>query len=147
MPTVRVGDTVYVGQKIGEVSAPVSSPIHASVSGTVKKIENMLLSNGTYVPAVQIESDGQMTPDPHLAPPTITDKTEFLSAVRESGVVGLGSPPYFFCEAHESLLMKKAYCYPSVDKRLSERKPRFGQAFSFYEFLAEFYLVEILVLF
>ena len=90
VPTVRVGDTVYVGQKIGEVSAPVSSPIHASVSGTVKKIENMLLSNGTYVPAVQIESDGQMTPDPHLAPPTITDKTEFLSAVRESGVVGLG---------------------------------------------------------
>mgnify|MGYP004605864157 CR=1 FL=1 len=59
VPTVRVGDTVYVGQKIGEASAPVSSPIHASVSGTVKKIENMLLSNGTYVPAVHPMCTGQ----------------------------------------------------------------------------------------
>ncbi|MGB4607899.1 MAG: electron transport complex subunit RsxC, partial [Sedimentibacter sp.] len=38
-PLVAVGDTVKVGQKIGDSKAFVSVPVHSSVSGTVKKIE------------------------------------------------------------------------------------------------------------
>ena len=34
-PTVKVGDLVKMGQVIGESHAPVSAPIHASVSGKV----------------------------------------------------------------------------------------------------------------
>ena len=37
-PIVAVGDSVLKGQKIAEAGGFVSAPIHASVSGTVKKI-------------------------------------------------------------------------------------------------------------
>jgi electron transport complex protein RnfC len=62
-PTVKVGDAVKVGTLIAEAGGTVSAPIYASVSGKVTKIIDFLLSNGTTVPAVVIESDGEMTPD------------------------------------------------------------------------------------
>lgn len=89
-PVVKVGDKVLVGDKIAEKSGPLSSPVHASISGTVKKIEDMLLSGGTYVPAITIESDGEMTQSDKIAPPTVTNYAEFISAIEESGIVGLG---------------------------------------------------------
>ena len=39
---VKVGDSVTVGQKIAEANGYVSSPIYASVSGKVTKIEDYL---------------------------------------------------------------------------------------------------------
>ena len=89
-PTVSVGDAVFVGTKVAEASGYVSSPVYSSVSGTVKKIEKFLTSQGREVDAVIIESDGNMTPDASITPPTVTDLASFVSAVRESGVVGLG---------------------------------------------------------
>ncbi len=89
-PIVRVGDTVKVGQKIAEASGYVSSPVYASVSGTVAKIEPYLTSGGRTVDAIRIASDGQMTPDEKLAPPSVSDFDGFSAAVRESGLVGLG---------------------------------------------------------
>ena len=88
-PIVAVGDTVLVGQKIGESEAPVSSPIHASVSGKVTAIRSVTLASGAKCEAVVIESDGEMTSAP-LSPPTVTDKQSLLNAVRECGLVGLG---------------------------------------------------------
>ena len=41
-PIVQVGDTVKVGQKIGEASAFISAPVHSSVSGTVVAVEPRL---------------------------------------------------------------------------------------------------------
>ena len=38
-PLVKKGDTVKMYQKIGENAAPVSAPVHASVSGTVVAVE------------------------------------------------------------------------------------------------------------
>ncbi len=89
-PTVKVGEHVLVGQKIAEAGGFVSSPVHASISGTVKKIDSMLLSNGNTTQAITIESDGEMTPyteEKELEP---SDFSSFIEAVRESGVVGLG---------------------------------------------------------
>jgi len=45
-PLVAVGDEVKLGQKIGDSPAPVSAPIHASVSGKVIAVEPRLHSNG-----------------------------------------------------------------------------------------------------
>ena len=59
-PLVKPGDLVTVGQKIGDSKAFVSAPIHASVSGKVKAIQKIQLSNGGYGDAVIIESDGKM---------------------------------------------------------------------------------------
>ncbi len=89
-PTVKAGEHVLVGQKIAEAGGFVSVPIHASISGTVKKIDKMLISNGQSVDAITIESDGEMTPysEPHEI--EIRDFESFICAVKESGVVGLG---------------------------------------------------------
>ncbi len=89
-PIVNVGDKVAVGQLIAEADGFVSSPVHASVSGTVKKIENTLLSNGSMAPAITIESDGEMRISEDVCPPTVNSYDSFIEAVKNSGIVGLG---------------------------------------------------------
>ncbi len=54
---VAVGDEVKVGQKLGDTGAFLSAPIHSSVSGTVKAIEEIIMSNGTRSKTVVIETD------------------------------------------------------------------------------------------
>lgn len=89
-PIVKVGERVLVGQKIAEVGGYISAPIHSSVSGTVKRIEERLASNGTYVKAITIASDGLMEVAPTVKPVSVTDTASFVEAVKESGLVGLG---------------------------------------------------------
>ena len=87
---VKKGDTVKVGQKIAEAEGFVSSPVHATVSGTVVGIESYMRPNGAFVDAVRIQSDGLMTVDESVKPPVVTDIDSFIAAIRESGIVGLG---------------------------------------------------------
>ena len=89
-PVVKPGDRVFVGTLVGEAGGFVSANIHSSVSGTVKKIESYLSSAGKTCPAIRIESDGLMTPDPSLKAPEITDFASLSDAAREAGLVGLG---------------------------------------------------------
>lgn len=89
-PTVNVGDTVKVGQVIGDTDKFVSAPIHASVSGTVKAIGNVKLASGAVVQGITIESDGEMSLYEGIEPPTVNNKDDFVKAVRASGLVGLG---------------------------------------------------------
>ena len=89
-PIVKVGDEVKVGQKIAEASGYVSSPIYASVSGKVSKIESYLRPDGRTVPAIRIVSDGEMTLSDDITPPEVNDLESLVRAVRESGLVGLG---------------------------------------------------------
>lgn len=87
---VKVGDAVKIGDLIGEQNGFVSSNIYASISGTVKKIGDILLSNGNKVEAVTIESDGLMEEKEGLAPVEINSKEELISAMQNCGLVGLG---------------------------------------------------------
>ena len=89
-PIVQVGDLVQLGQRIADAGSFVSSPIHASVSGKVKKIDTVLASNGRSVQAITIEADGLQTPYEGLKAPEIASMEDFLKAVSDSGVVGLG---------------------------------------------------------
>ena len=89
-PTVKVGDTVSVGQVIGDTDSFVSAPIHASVSGTVTAVGDVKIANGRIVKAVTIESDGEMRLWEGIKPPVVTNREELLAAVRASGLVGLG---------------------------------------------------------
>ncbi|MCL2380920.1 MAG: RnfABCDGE type electron transport complex subunit C [Treponema sp.] len=93
-PVVNVGDTVKVGQVIGEAAGDVSSPVHASVSGTIKSIEHIDGLTGEKAVTVTIASDGNQTLWEGIAPPTVTNLAEFLEAVKNSGVVGLGGAGY-----------------------------------------------------
>ena len=89
-PIVKAGDLVQVGQRIADAGGFVSSPIHASVSGKVKKIDDMLASNGRRMTTIIIEADGQQTPYEGLQAPVIETLEDFQKAVSDSGVVGLG---------------------------------------------------------
>ena len=89
-PVVKPGDEVKVGQIVGDNDAFLSVPMHSSVSGKVKKIETVTMPNGSKVQAVRIESDGLMTPFEGINPPKIETRDDFIKAVRDSGVVGLG---------------------------------------------------------
>lgn len=89
-PVVKIGDTVKVGQIIAEAVGMVSSPIYASVSGKVKKIDEVLLSNGNTSAAVVIESDGEQQLYEGILPPQTETFEDFINATAQSGVVGLG---------------------------------------------------------
>ena len=90
VPTVKVGDLVKVGTKIGDADGKISSCVYSSVSGKVTKLSEYLLSNGMATTAVVIESDGEMMVDEGISPPNVNSKEDFIAAVSESGVVGLG---------------------------------------------------------
>ena len=121
-PIVNVGDKVYVGTLIAEADGYVSSPVYSSVSGTVKKIESLLTSQGRACPAIRIESDGEMTRDPSITAPEINDFDSFREAVRVSGLVGLGGagfPTFVKLDAEKKGLIKKivingAECEPYI---------------------------------
>lgn len=90
IPVVKAGESVKVGQLIGEAGGFVSAPVYSSVSGTVKKIDEVVFINGAHVSAVVIESDGEQTPLESITPPTVNSREEFIEAVKASGIVGLG---------------------------------------------------------
>lgn len=90
IPTVKVGDLVKVGTKIADADGLVSSCIYSGISGKVTKIEEYILTSGTSGTAVVIESDGEMTVDEAVCPPVISSKDEFIDAIKQNGIVGLG---------------------------------------------------------
>lgn len=89
-PAVKAGQKVFVGQVIGASEQFVSAPVHASVSGKVKSITKLRMPSGEKCDAIVIESDGKMTLDPDIKPPVVNSYDDFLSAVRQSGLIGLG---------------------------------------------------------
>ena len=95
-PLVKVGDTVKLGQKIGDGEG-VCSPVHASVSGTVAAVEQLPIPGGRKSVCVVIDSDGKDTPDPAIKP-RATHKgmtpAELAAIVREAGICGMGGAAY-----------------------------------------------------
>lgn len=103
-PIVKVGDTVEVGQPIGDSPAFVCAPIHASVSGTVTAITELMLPSGQKAMAVVIEADGKQTMWSEIRPPRVTNATELCAAMRQAGLVGLGGAGF---PAHVKLSIPK----------------------------------------
>ncbi|MCL1835358.1 MAG: electron transport complex subunit RsxC [Oscillospiraceae bacterium] len=89
-PVVSAGDSVKVGQLIGEAGGAVSAPVHSSVSGKVRSIDEYDPATGQKATSITIEADGEQTLFEGIEPKSIDNAEQFLDAVRESGVVGLG---------------------------------------------------------
>ncbi|WP_077611160.1 electron transport complex subunit RsxC [Clostridium sp. Marseille-P2415] len=92
-PLVAAGDQVLVGQKIGEPGGFISACVISSVSGTVKTIEPRMVANGSMVPSVIIENDGQYQAVEGFGAerdPKTLSKEEIRNIVKEAGIVGLG---------------------------------------------------------
>jgi len=94
VPVVKVGDDVKLGQLIGEMGGYVSAPIHASVSGCVKSINDRDPLTGQKAVSITIASDGLNTLSPDVKKPSVRNLQEFYNAVRDSGAVGLGGAGY-----------------------------------------------------
>ncbi len=90
---VKKGDEVLVGQKIAEAGGFVSSPIFASVSGTVKAVEPRLTIGGGKVNSIVIVNDGKYSEIEGLGKQTdykSLSKEQIIEKVKEAGIVGLG---------------------------------------------------------
>ena len=94
-PLVKVGDVVKRGQVIAKSDKFMSAPVHASVSGKVKKIQSCLVTGNMEVPCIVIETDGTTDTDfmPSLDPFACT-KQEALDRIRDAGIVGMGGASF-----------------------------------------------------
>ncbi|MDO5331121.1 MAG: RnfABCDGE type electron transport complex subunit C, partial [Bacillota bacterium] len=120
-PVVAVGDHVKVGQIIGDCQAPVSAPIHSSVSGDVEAIEVFMTQNGRPDTNIIIKTDGKQETADTVKPPVINSKEDFIKAVRASGVVGLGGASFPMSIKYntkpgqvDTLIINGAECEPYI---------------------------------
>ncbi|MFZ2356908.1 MAG: RnfABCDGE type electron transport complex subunit C, partial [Candidatus Omnitrophota bacterium] len=135
-PEVKVGEQVFLGQKIASVQAHVAAPIHASISGKVVAIQDWPHPVLGRCKAIVIENDGQdkICDLRH----TTYDKIDLLTAeeirtiVFEAGIVGMGgasfpthvklNPP----KPVNTLIINGAECEPYLtsDSRLMIEKTK-----------------------
>ena len=94
---VQAGDHVERGDVIAQAGGFVSSPIHATASGTVKSIELWPHPGGGMVPSIRIAVDPYSTQmqRPRVVPHWQDVKEEDLSdVIFKAGIVGLGGAAF-----------------------------------------------------
>lgn len=90
---VKPGSTVKTGQLIAKAEKFISSPVHASISGVVKKIDKYPHPVLGEYDAVLIESDGADTMDPSIKERRnahLISISQLRDIIRDAGIVGLG---------------------------------------------------------
>ncbi|HAL74779.1 MAG TPA: hypothetical protein DCM45_06800 [Clostridiales bacterium] len=130
---VKAGDLVEIGQLIGQADSPMAVPIHASVSGKVRAIADEVAYSGQLMTVVTIDNDRQNTIHASVVPPVVNDRNDFIQAIRDSGLVGLGGagfPTYLKLKPPagkepDTLVINAAECEPYVssDNRLCIENP------------------------
>ncbi len=97
-PLVKKNDSVRRGQLLAEPGGFVSAAIHSPTSGKVKNVGEWLAPTGVKAPAVEIESDGEDTPDEEsLAPMEDWENAapeELKKRVAAAGIVGMGGAAF-----------------------------------------------------
>ena len=125
VPTVKKGDTVDMGQVIGEVTAGLGCPVHASVSGTVIAIEEKRNAMGVAVQHIVIENDGENRVSPEVKPYEGSfEEVSFedvVEVVRRAGISGMGGatfPTYAKIQSAkdkvDTLIVNCAECEPYI---------------------------------
>ena len=123
-PIVQVGDTVKVGQVIGEAAGFISAPVHSSVSGTVVAVEpRMHGTRGCEMTAVVIESDGKNTLHESVQPNKPLDELtpdEIIEIIKNAGIVGMGGAGFPTCvklkpaKPVDTILLNGCECEPML---------------------------------
>lgn len=135
-PLVQKGDEVKIGQVIGESSAFVSAPVHASISGKVKAVGPHWHPSGKMVNSVTIESEGKDEVFEVKSPKrdySQLSPEEILTIAKEAGLVGLGGATFpthvKLCPPKEkkidAIILNGAECEPYLtsDHRIMLEKP------------------------
>ncbi len=151
-PTVAVGDTVKVGQIVGNSEAYISAAVHSSVSGSVKAIEKMYTADGRYCDCVVIENDKKDDAVEANALLNYKDVSmdEIIAFVKEKGIVGMGGagfPLHAKLKGDDPVLdqciINGAECEPflTCDHRIMLEKTE--EILEGLEIFAEFYNKEV----
>ena len=94
---VKAGQTVNMGQVIGEAQGFISAPVHASVSGKVVAVTTCTLPSGKTAAAVVIENDFEDRWDESVHPCENVDAlspADIAAIAGRCGVVGLGGAAF-----------------------------------------------------
>ncbi|MDR0889397.1 MAG: electron transport complex subunit RsxC [Oscillospiraceae bacterium] len=134
VPLVGLGDTVTLGQKVGDGKG-LCVPVHASVSGKVVAVEPRPHPGGTKILSVVIENDGMDTLCKDIAPRQNVDALsadELLAIIREAGIAGMGGAAFptnvklsSGLSKVDTVIVNAAECEPyiSADDRLMREEP------------------------
>ena len=91
---VKEGGYVYKGDVVG-VDNKIDMPIHSSISGYVRGIEESTIATGKKAKCLVIENDyKEKYKKEKLVTKKDYTKEEFIDALRTSGIVGLGGASY-----------------------------------------------------
>jgi len=98
-PVVKKGDVVKVGQVVAQSSSFVSTNIHSSVSGTVKKVDFSADSSGYPKQGIFIDVDGDewmetIDRSTDLRKAIELTGEEIVKRIHEAGIVGLGGATF-----------------------------------------------------
>ncbi|RED50583.1 electron transport complex subunit RsxC [Seonamhaeicola aphaedonensis] len=94
---VREGQEVHRGQLLAKAGGYVSVPLHAPVSGTIRKIANVptisgKMSQGIFLEAFPSSTQEVLEGEP-IDPETATPE-EILQGIQDAGIVGLGGAAF-----------------------------------------------------
>lgn len=94
-PIVKVGDKVKTGQVIAQAQGFLSVNIHATISGTVTRIDEVMDVSGYKRPAITINAEGEeWVEGVDLSRPLYRDirlnREEIVKKIQQDGLVGLG---------------------------------------------------------
>ena len=96
-PIVHAGQQVHRGELIAKADGFMSVPLHASVSGTVKKIDLAPNARGNKEPAIIIDtalSSTQIALSHEPVDYKKMSRNELIQAVQNTGMVGLGGASF-----------------------------------------------------
>jgi len=95
VPSVQVGDRVRIGDKVAEPNG-LGAPIHASVAGTVTKIEERPHPSGSKVLSVVIENDGSGETAPYADVTSLDSLTpeQMIALIKDAGITGMGGASF-----------------------------------------------------
>lgn len=94
---VREGQEVLRGQLIARASGFLSVPLHAPVTGQIRKIGNVPTIAGKMAPGIYIEpfpASGQEVPEGIPLDVETASREEILQAIQNAGIVGLGGAAF-----------------------------------------------------
>ena len=120
---VEVGETVKVGQKLGEAAGFISAPIHSSISGKVIAIEERPHASRGKCLSVVVENDFQETLHESVKPNKPLEELtpdEIIEIVKNAGIVGMGGagfPTYVKLKPNkpiEAILINACECEPML---------------------------------
>lgn len=133
----KVGDKVKVGSLLAQADGIISANVFSSVSGEVKKIEEINDGKGWLVTVITIKREGdEFEPSMDLSDDLVTeiseDKEALRQAVRGAGIVGMGGAGFPTAvktsipegKKADTLIINGIECEPylTADSRLMEEK-------------------------